>query len=78
MAVVLIATFVINLDSTTANVAIPAPGSQLRASTSGQQWVIDSSSTVTSASARWVLPIQRIRSSRTPLIPVTAVTIAVA
>ncbi len=41
MAVVLVATFVINLDTTIVNVAIPALGTQLHASTSGQQWVID-------------------------------------
>ncbi len=41
LAVVLVATFVINLDTTIVNVAIPALGSQLHAGTSDQQWVID-------------------------------------
>jgi MFS family permease len=41
MAVVLVATFVINLDTTIVNVAIPALGRELHASTSGQQWVVD-------------------------------------
>ena len=41
LAVVLLATFVINLDTTIVNVALPALSSQLHASTSGLQWVID-------------------------------------
>ena len=41
MTVVLVATFVINLDTTIVNVAIPALGRELHASTSGQQWVVD-------------------------------------
>ena len=41
MAVVLVATFVINLDTTIVNVAIPSLGVQLHASTSGLQWIVD-------------------------------------
>ncbi len=41
LGVVLLATFVINLDSTIVNVALPAISQQLHASTSGLQWVVD-------------------------------------
>ena len=41
LAVVLLATFVINLDTTIVNVALPALSKQLHATTSGLQWVID-------------------------------------
>lgn len=37
----LVATFLINLDTTIVNVALPALGRQLRASTSDLQWVVD-------------------------------------
>ena len=41
LAVVLAATFLINVDTTIVNVAIPALSRELRASTSDLQWVID-------------------------------------
>ena len=41
LAVVLLATFVINLDTTIVNVAVPAISRELHAGTSGLQWVID-------------------------------------
>ncbi len=41
LAVVLLATFVINLDTTIVNVALPALSRELRSTTSGLQWVID-------------------------------------
>ncbi len=41
LAVVLLATFVINLDTTIVNVALPALSRELHASTSGLQWIVD-------------------------------------
>ncbi len=41
MAVVLLATFVINLDTTIVNVALPAISQQLHAGTSALQWIVD-------------------------------------
>ncbi len=41
LTVVLLATFVINLDTTIVNVALPALSRQLHATTSGLQWVVD-------------------------------------
>lgn len=41
LAVVLVATFLINLDTTMVNVALPALGRELSTSTSDMQWVID-------------------------------------
>lgn len=41
LGVVLLATFVISLDTTIVNVALPALSQQLHATTSGLQWVID-------------------------------------
>lgn len=41
LAVVLLATFVINLDTTIVNVALPALSHDLHSTTSGLQWIID-------------------------------------
>ena len=41
LGVVLLATFVINLDTTIVNVALPALSTQLHSTTSGLQWVVD-------------------------------------
>ncbi|HEY0934337.1 MAG TPA: MFS transporter, partial [Trebonia sp.] len=41
LAVVLLATFAINVDTTIVNVALPAVSRQLHATTSGLQWVVD-------------------------------------